>query len=245
MHQLLKLVVQVFLLVFLLGSAVAAEGPANGKEAFRPTLGFNPSCGIKGISEAFPKLGVYRYDDKVYGYVRYCAIQEGDRIRIKLISEWTNGMGVGTSQLCSSHSWYAADGSAVVSVNRRLEELPHRGDIILSDSTLLTQEQFESVREWAWDFWYCANRSSAVPAATATAVPVVNFVVVLRVLCADAQGGTGSVDSTVTSPDSCGAAFVGAQSLIKAVPDFCQSQLSGSYMETDDPIQKVSTNTCP
>ena len=68
--------------------AVARKGPPIGSAAFKPVLGFNPSCTHKGMSPPVEDLGVNEYEDKVFGYVRYCAVPEGDSVRVKII---TNG----------------------------------------------------------------------------------------------------------------------------------------------------------
>jgi hypothetical protein len=135
-------------------SAIARKGPPIGTAAFKPVLGFNPTCTHKGTSPPVEDLGVNEYEDRVFGYVRYCALPEGDGVRVKIINEWTNGHRFDGDTVCSAHAWLKDDGTRVLTVTHRVGVNP-RSSRLLIDPFLLTKSDFEKVASWSWRFQPC------------------------------------------------------------------------------------------
>lgn len=146
----------VFSILALATSAVARKGPPVGSAPFKPVLGFNPSCTHKGMSPPVEDLGVNEYEDKVFGYVRYCAVPEGENVRVKIINEWTNGHRVDGDTVCSAHAWSKDDGSRVLTVTHRVGVNP-RGSRLLIDPFLLSRSDFDKVSNWSWRFEPCKH----------------------------------------------------------------------------------------
>lgn len=244
MKFLYQLIATLVFLAIVLGTqqVMAQQGPMFGTQVFKPKLGFNPNCGIKEVPPPFPQLGFQKYSDKIYGYVRYCAVKRGDKVLVKIINEWTNGTTRTAYNLCSYHGW-SGDNGTVFQVNHvGVSVKGGNGDKIIPNQKIITLEQFKSIRYWTWGFSYCGG---ATPTANPepAAPPKANYTAVIRSYCKDAQGGSGSVDTTTSSSISCEDARSAAYSQINRVENFCRAQLSGSY--TDVGVEEISTNTCP
>ena len=134
--------------------AVDRMGPPIGSATFKPVAGFNPKCEHKGIAAPVEDLGVNMYEDRVYGYVRYCALPEGESVRVKIINQWTNGHRVDGDTLCSAHAWVKGDGARVLTVTHRVGVGP-RDDRLLIDEHVLSKADFDNVTTWSWRFTPC------------------------------------------------------------------------------------------
>jgi hypothetical protein len=144
------------LILSTMGQAASQYGPPIGSAPFKPVLGFNPACTHKGMPPPVPQLGVIKYEDKVYGYVRYCALPtpDGIAVTVKIINEWTNGHGIDGDTLCSAHAWMMGESGRVLFVTHKVGVKP-RGSRLLIDEIKMPKTDFDRVTQWTWRFEAC------------------------------------------------------------------------------------------
>jgi hypothetical protein len=112
---------------------------------------------MKLVPPPFQELSVYQYERKTFGYVRYCAVAKGDKVKVSIINEWTNGRSRASNYLCASSTWLDSDGKQVFEATYGGNgiNVSGGGDITLSKSKMLTMDQFKSIRSWFWTFGFC------------------------------------------------------------------------------------------
>lgn len=120
-------------------------------QPFIPEVPYHPKCTFHGTPQIVPN---YTYEDRVYGYVRYCAVEEGEQIRVTLWHYWTNGHLIDGDTVCSSHWWRDAQGNGVIAVSHKVGVNP-RSERELRDVFLLSRDEFASVVSWQYKFTPC------------------------------------------------------------------------------------------
>jgi hypothetical protein len=110
------------------------------------------------------ELHVIKYEDKVYGYIRYCALPSPDQgtVIVKLINEWTNGHNFLKGRtLCSSHGWYTNDQKPVLTVTHKVG-VDGRHNRVLTDEFKIRKTDFDRVARWYWKFERCHKRAICI-----------------------------------------------------------------------------------
>lgn len=138
--------------------SLADKGPPKGSAPFTPVLGYNPGCQLFGVDGPIKELGVNEYEDRVYGYVRYCANDNGNgTVTVKIINYYTNGHLWDGDTVCSAHSWLTPEGRSVLQTKHRVG-LNSRSERRLDDTFTLSKADFNNVSEWRWEFTPCPKK---------------------------------------------------------------------------------------